>query len=65
MSFWISDKEVNDIIQAELQRQKETLNMIPSENFCSKDVMAACGSVLGNKYAEGYPGRRYYQGNKF
>ncbi|MFH1521380.1 MAG: serine hydroxymethyltransferase [archaeon] len=65
MSFWISDKEVNDVVQAELQRQKETLNMIPSENFCSKDVLAACGSVFNNKYAEGYPGRRYYQGNKF
>ncbi|MCK4650342.1 serine hydroxymethyltransferase [Candidatus Pacearchaeota archaeon] len=65
MSFWISDKEVNDIAQGELQRQKETLNMIPSENFCSKNVLAACGSVFNNKYAEGYPGRRYYQGNKF
>ena len=65
MTFWISDKEVNDIVQSELGRQKETLNMIPSENFCSKDVLAACGSVLGNKYAEGYPGRRYYQGNEF
>ena len=65
MSFWISDKKVNDVVQSEMKRQKETLNMIPSENFCSKDVLAACGSVLINKYAEGYPGRRYYQGNKF
>jgi len=65
MSFWISDKEVNEIVTNELDRQKTTLNMIPSENFCSKDVLAACGSVFNNKYAEGYPGRRYYQGNKF
>ena len=65
MTFWISDSEVNDIVVGELDRQKGTLNMIPSENFCSKDVLAACGSVLNNKYAEGYPGRRYYQGNKF
>ena len=64
MTFWISDSEVNDIVVGELDRQKTTLNMIPSENFCSKDVLAACGSVFNNKYAEGYPGRRYYQGNK-
>ena len=65
MSFWISDKEVNEIVTNELDRQKTTLNMIPSENFCSKDVLAACGSVFNNKYAEGYPGKRYYQGNEF
>ena len=65
MTFWISDKEVNDIVVDELGRQMTTLNMIPSENFCSKDVLAACGSVLNNKYAEGYPGKRYYQGNEF
>ena len=65
MTFWISDKEVNEIVVDELSRQKTTLNMIPSENFCSKDVLAACGSVLNNKYAEGYPGKRYYQGNEF
>jgi len=65
MTFWISDKEVNDSVQLELQRQKNELNMIPSENYCSKDVLAACGSVLNNKYAEGYPGKRYYQGNEF
>jgi glycine hydroxymethyltransferase len=65
MTFWISDDEVNGIVIDELARQKTTLNMIPSENLCSKDVLAACGSVLNNKYAEGYPGKRYYQGNKF
>jgi glycine hydroxymethyltransferase len=61
----VDDLEVRGIVRDELQRQKTTLNMIPSENFCSRDVLAACGSVLNNKYAEGYPGRRYYQGNEF
>ncbi len=65
MTFWILDSEVNEIVVDELERQKTTLNMIPSENFCSKDVLAACGSVFNNKYAEGYPGKRYYQGNEF
>lgn len=65
MTFWIGDKEANDIVVGELFRQQTMLNMIPSENTCSKDVLAACGSVLNNKYAEGYPGKRYYQGNKF
>ena len=59
------DLEVRGIVRDELIRQKTTLNMIPSENFCSRDVLAACGSVLNNKYAEGYPGKRYYQGNEF
>jgi len=59
------DAEADVIIQNELERQRNVLNMIPSENYCSKDVLAACGSVLNNKYAEGYPGKRYYQGNKF
>ncbi|MBW2981789.1 serine hydroxymethyltransferase [Candidatus Woesearchaeota archaeon] len=60
-----SDPEVFSIVQNELQRQKDEFNMIPSENYCSKAVLAACGSVLNNKYAEGYPKKRYYQGNKF
>jgi glycine hydroxymethyltransferase len=58
-----NDIEVREIVKDELFRQKETINMIPSENYCSKDVLAACGSVLNNKYAEGYPNKRYYQGN--
>ena len=61
----VDDLEVREIVRGELGRQGKTLNMIPSENFCSKDVLAACGSVFNNKYAEGYPGRRYYQGNRY
>jgi len=61
----IIDSEVNEIINKELQRQKNELNMIPSENYCSRDVLNAAGSVLMNKYAEGYPKKRYYQGNRF
>ncbi len=61
----INDSEVNEIIKKELQRQRNELNMIPSENYCSRDVLKAAGSVLMNKYAEGYPKKRYYQGNRF
>lgn len=60
-----SDKEVYDLIQAELGRQEDGLEMIPSENFVSKAVLEAMGSVLTNKYSEGYPGKRYYGGNEF
>jgi len=59
------DKQVFDIIQGELERQENELNMIPSESYASKAVLEAVGSVLNNKYAEGYPTKRYYQGNKY
>ena len=57
------DREVTDLIAAEERRQLETLCLIPSENHVSPAVLAASGSCLMNKYSEGYPGRRYYQGN--
>ena len=53
------------LIEQERLRQRETLMLIPSENYASKAVNLAVGSVFGNKYAEGYPGRRYYEGNVF
>ena len=58
----IADIEVFDTIEKELHRQQNTLEMIASENFTSPMVMEAVGSVLTNKYAEGYPGKRYYGG---
>ncbi|KAI8851500.1 serine hydroxymethyltransferase-domain-containing protein [Chytridium lagenaria] len=60
-----SDPEVFDIIEKEKQRQRESIVLIPSENFTSKAVMDALGSVMQNKYSEGYPGARYYGGNEF
>jgi len=59
------DPEVFDAIAGETKRQTETLELIASENFTSKAVMEACGSVMTNKYAEGYPGKRYYGGCEF
>ena len=56
------DIEIFNSIQSELDRQTNTLELIASENFTSKSVMEAVGSVLTNKYAEGYPGKRYYGG---
>ena len=56
------DSLVFDIINKELQRQRHGLELIASENFTSLQVMQACGSVMTNKYAEGYPGKRYYAG---
>jgi len=57
-----ADHEVARLIDRELERQQTTLMMIPSENYASRATMAAAGSVLTNKYAEGYPGKRYYNG---
>jgi glycine hydroxymethyltransferase len=59
------DTELFDLIDAELERQNTTLQLIASENFTSPAVMRATGSALTNKYAEGYPGKRYYGGNVF
>src|SRR3712207_9253619 len=59
-----TDPEVHSAIAAELTRQQTTLEMIASENFAPVAVMQAQGSVLTNKYAEGYPGRRYYGGRE-
>src|SRR3954471_7244865 len=58
-----TDRQVADLLRAEERRQRETLCLIPSENHVSPAVLAATGSVLTNKYSEGYTGRRYYQGN--
>jgi len=56
------NKEIEALLSAEEWRQNATIQMIASENFASEDVMALSGSVLTNKYAEGYPGKRYYNG---
>src|SRR6187551_3566100 len=59
------DTQIFDIINKELNRQREGIELIASENFTSYEVIRAMGSVLTNKYAEGYPGRRYYGGCEF
>lgn len=59
-----NDKAVYDIIQQEKKRQREGLEMIPSESFASLSVLEALGSCMNNKYSEGYPGKRYYGGNE-
>src|SRR5438874_12910779 len=56
------DKQIFDLIKKEQARQEHGIELIASENFVSKQVMQAMGSCLTNKYAEGYPGRRYYGG---
>lgn len=61
--FYMKDREVSKLIKEEEARQKKVINLIASENYVSKDVLEALGSVLTNKYAEGYPGARYYGGN--
>ena len=58
----MKDQPVLDAIASEERRQKATIELIASENFASPDVLAAMGTVLNNKYAEGYPGKRYYGG---
>lgn len=62
---WITnDDEITSLLRREWERQTTTIQLIASENFASPAVMAATGSVLTNKYSEGYPGRRYYGGNQ-
>lgn len=58
----MKDKKVAQLIEAEKKRQKEGLELIPSENYVSQDVLTALGSEFTNKYSEGYPGKRYYGG---
>ncbi|HQM07071.1 MAG TPA: serine hydroxymethyltransferase [Bacilli bacterium] len=62
MSLYQKDYQVYQAIKNELQRQQDNIELIASENFTSKEVMAAQGSVMTNKYAEGYPNARYYSG---
>ncbi len=61
----MQDKKVENLIKSEEKRQAEGLELIPSENYVSSDVLRANGSVFTNKYSEGYPGRRYYGGQDF
>lgn len=61
----MKDIEIAQAIKKEEQRQHEGLELIPSENYVSRDVLEALGSVLTNKYSEGYPGRRYYGGQEY
>lgn len=61
----MNDTTVEELIQAELERQKNGLELIPSENYVSEDVLTALGSIFTNKYSEGYPGKRYYGGQDF
>ena len=59
------DRELNELIDLELNRQNSGIELIASENYASKDVREMCSSILTNKYAEGYPGKRYYGGCEF
>lgn len=61
----MNDDTVAQLIAAEAKRQKEGLELIPSENYVSQDVLTALGSIFTNKYSEGYPGKRYYGGQEF
>lgn len=61
----MADQEIFDLIHGELERQRDGLELIPSENYVSDEVLKAMGSILTNKYSEGYPDRRYYGGQEF
>ena len=60
----MKDREIRKLIEQEKKRQRSVINLIASENYVSQDVLGALGSELTNKYAEGYPGHRYYGGNE-
>ena len=60
-----ADPEISALIRSEMDRQESKIEMIASENFVSRAVMEAAGSALTNKYAEGYPAKRYYGGCEF
>ena len=60
-----TDPEIYDLIALETKRQHEFIRLIPSENYASAAVMEATGSILNNKYSEGYPGKRYYEGQDY
>ncbi|MDO8565318.1 MAG: serine hydroxymethyltransferase [bacterium] len=61
----MKDKQIQKLIEKETKRQKSVINLIPSENYVSADVLQALGSIFDNKYSEGYPHKRYYGGNPF
>jgi glycine hydroxymethyltransferase len=61
----MEDKEIKQLIAAEEKRQREGLELVASENYVSRDVLTAMGSIFTNKYSEGYPGRRYYGGQEY
>lgn len=61
----MEDKQIADLLVREVERQRDGLELIPSENYVSRQVLRALGSELTNKYSEGYPGRRYYGGQEF
>jgi glycine hydroxymethyltransferase len=61
----MQDTQVAAMIAGEERREREGLELIPSENYVSRDVLDALGSVFTNKYSEGYPGKRYYGGQEF
>src|SRR5437764_14265983 len=59
-----TDPEISNLIHQEERRQSEKIRLIPSENYVSRAVLEATGTVLTNKYSEGYPGKRYYEGQQ-
>src|SRR5689334_24897615 len=60
-----TDPEIHQLIDSEEHRQADKIRLIPSENYVSRAVLEATGTVLTNKYSEGYPGKRYYEGQQF